>query len=620
MKKPSSTPSTEIAALLDKAEERLEKSDYAEAEKLANEVLVLASGKGKLSLNNKARTLCILGECCWKTSRNGHALMHFDNALSAAEAASNLSLQSRALNGTATVKYRSSEYNAALVIAERSLAFAEKNEDKKQQAKILSIIGNVHNDRADYLRALDYYTRSLALAQEIGDKYSVATNLGNIGNVHHHVSSYPRALDYLTRALVLAEEISDKHLIAINLANIGNLHRSLADYPRALDYFTRALAISEEIGDKNGVAIKLTNIGNVHSNLADYPRAQDYYTRAFAISEEIGNKNSVAINLGNIGMAYMYSGDYTEALEYLKRALDLCEEIGARRPAGYWMNGIAEVEHKLGNLDAAHQGFLDTLHHRHDVLNSNDDVTLTLIELGGVLAEKGRSEEGLARFEEALTLAGELGEKKRASDAHQKIADAYAKKGDFTQAFEHLTKHLALEKEIFSEESKKSVERFNMRVKIAEIEHGVEMQKTRADHFERELTIKALAYASQTEMIGKFREDLRRIIRKIEAHDPAINELIIKLRDLPDGVNWKEFEEEFLHVHPEFSANLLKKYPDLTEIELRVSALLRLKLTTPDIARLLSLSERTIDNHRHRIRKKINLDAKEDFAKFLSRF
>ena len=126
----------------------------------------------------------------------------------------------------------------------------------------------------------------------------------------------------------------------------------------------------------------------------------------------------------------------------------------------------------------------------------------------------------------------------------------------------------------------------------------------KAEHFERELTTKALAYASQTELIAIFREDLRRIIRKIEARDPAINELIAKLRELPDGVDWKEFEEQFKQVHPEFRGNLLKKYPELTEIELRVAALLRLKLKTPDIARLLSLSDRTIDNHRHRIRKK----------------
>src|SRR4029077_10691174 len=105
--------------------------------------------------------------------------------------------------------------------------------------------------------------------------------------------------------------------------------------------------------------------------------------------------------------------------------------------------------------------------------------------------------------------------------------------------------HLALDKEIFSEESKKKIEIFNMRVAIAQKEGEVEVERVKAEHFERELTAKATMLASQTDLLATFREDLRRILRKIEVHDPAINEIYAKLKELPDGVNWKEFEEQF---------------------------------------------------------------------------
>ena len=67
---------------------------------------------------------------------------------------------------------------------------------------------------------------------------------------------------------------------------------------------------------------------------------------------------------------------------------------------------------------------------------------------------------------------------------------------------------------------------------------------------EKELSIQTIQLVRQTELLANFREDLRRIIRKIEVRDPAINELIAKLRELPEAVNWKEFEEQFRQVHP----------------------------------------------------------------------
>jgi DNA-binding CsgD family transcriptional regulator len=110
---------------------------------------------------------------------------------------------------------------------------------------------------------------------------------------------------------------------------------------------------------------------------------------------------------------------------------------------------------------------------------------------------------------------------------------------------------------------------------------------------------------------------LRKILRKIEVRDPAITEIYQKLKELPDGVDWKAFEEEFEKVHPEFGSNISKKFPDLTPMELKLCALLRLNLNSRDISKLLSLSKRTIENHRHRIRQKLGIEGRGDIAKFL---
>jgi tetratricopeptide (TPR) repeat protein len=573
----------EITALLDKADAHLKKSEFAEAEALANEVLA----SGLVRKEDEARALYTLGGCCFRTARMDEALDHLHNALTAAEDSSDLVWQSKALSGVAEVQAHQGDYKSALSSAERALELAEDAKVKIPQLIAVQTLGNVYLFRVDYSRALDYFARALAISEEIGAKPSVARSLGSIGWVHQAIS----------------------------------------DNSQALDYFSRALSIAEEIGDRGSVATTLGNIGILYWNIADYPRALDYMAQANSLEEEIGNKVGIAINLGNMGNAYFKLEDYPRALEYHKRALELSTQIGALRPAGYWMHGIASVECKLGHLDIAYQGFLDTLHHQREVLKTNELVAETLAGLGSVLIEQGKTEQGLARLEEALVLAEELGSKQTATEAHKDIADAYSKLGDMAKAYEHITKHLALDKEIFSEESKKSVEKFNMRVTIAEKQretdherHEKELEQMKREQLERELSNTTLHFLAQTESISNFRNEMLQALRKLPPTEPVAKELREKLKALPaQSVDWKKFDAQFKAAHPEFTKALIEKYPDLTAAQVRICSLIRMNMKSEEIARLFSLTERNIENHRYRIRGKMKLKRDQDLALHLAK-
>ena len=665
----------ELDLLLTKAEAHLAKSEFAQAEKLAVKVLsspLLSPAKNSSEEFNSsdakrcdAQANCILGVCCTATQRATEAFVYFETAFASAEAAASPSLQARALNGAAILQR--GDQHAALVTAERALTFAEQAADKPQQARSLNILGSLNTDLANYPRALEYYVRALARAEDIGDTKSVAAYLGNIGNVHRILGDYSRALDYFARALAIAERIPDKVLIERNLhligevysgtanheraleffaralvlaeqlgnranieglyISIGIVHSALADYARALDYYDRALTIAEEIGDKFGFAASLDNIGTVYWNLADYPRALDYFSRALAIAEEIGAKTLIANHLGNTGIVHKDSGDYASALEYLQRALQISEETGDRSQTGHWMHGIACARRKLGHLEAAHQGFLDTLHHRRDVLHTNEGVAETLLELGVLLREQGHDEAALARMNEALNLSEQLGEKKYTAQAHKEIADVHAALGETAKAFDHFKRYHALDKEVFSEESQKRIEIFHIRAAVADKEREAELHRLRADRSEHDLATSTMQLLSQSELLSKVRDDLYDIVRRIPSSldastpfwEPAIRELKEKLKELPSkSVDWTKFEAQFTSVHPGFKGKLLKKFPELTKQELKMCLLGRLGITTRDMALLLCLSERTIDSHRLSLRKKIGMKPEQNLSKFLA--
>ena len=78
-----------------------------------------------------------------------------------------------------------------------------------------------------------------------------------------------------------------------------------------------------------------------------------------------------------------------------------------------------------------------------------------------------------------------------------------------------------------------------------------------------------------------------------------------------------EFENTFQQLHPSFFEKLLSKGPSLTRTELHVCAMVRLNLSSKDIARLLYLSTSTVETTRHHVRKKLELDNAESLTGFL---
>jgi DNA-binding CsgD family transcriptional regulator len=66
-----------------------------------------------------------------------------------------------------------------------------------------------------------------------------------------------------------------------------------------------------------------------------------------------------------------------------------------------------------------------------------------------------------------------------------------------------------------------------------------------------------------------------------------------------------------MDAHKDYIALLLKNVPNITQQELKIAVLLRLSMSTKEIADLLKLSSRSIENLRMHIRKKLKISNKE---------
>ena len=103
------------------------------------------------------------------------------------------------------------------------------------------------------------------------------------------------------------------------------------------------------------------------------------------------------------------------------------------------------------------------------------------------------------------------------------------------------------------------------------------------------------------------------------------NKLYNRLRKLmEDGLNdqadWLQFESYFNSAHHNFMERLRQRYADITTGDLRLCCLLRMNLSTKEIASLLNVSVRAIEIRRYRLRKRLMLESDTNLVDFLLKF
>jgi DNA-binding CsgD family transcriptional regulator len=139
-------------------------------------------------------------------------------------------------------------------------------------------------------------------------------------------------------------------------------------------------------------------------------------------------------------------------------------------------------------------------------------------------------------------------------------------------------------------------------------------------HKNSELANSAMHLVQKKEMLGKIREDLNVLLKKID-NNQVSNEFkkLLKILGEDNKIddNWEHFAHHFDKVHTDFLVVLKNRYPALTATELKLCAYLRMNLSSKEIAQLMNISIRGVEIGRYRLRKKLGLPKEMNLFEFL---
>ena len=149
-----------------------------------------------------------------------------------------------------------------------------------------------------------------------------------------------------------------------------------------------------------------------------------------------------------------------------------------------------------------------------------------------------------------------------------------------------------------------------LRLKNANLETEVESKNSK-------LMFSSVQMAHKKEILSKIKDELA-----ISSGDKTkIRQVINQLdRELEGEDYWKEFNLYFEQIDKNFLKQLQKSHPKLTKNDLRLCSLLRLNLSTKEIASILNISVRGVEQSRYRLKKRLQLDSQTELSKFILEF
>jgi DNA-binding CsgD family transcriptional regulator len=142
-------------------------------------------------------------------------------------------------------------------------------------------------------------------------------------------------------------------------------------------------------------------------------------------------------------------------------------------------------------------------------------------------------------------------------------------------------------------------------------------------HMNKELGTSTMHILTKNEFISKVKDSLKSIAGK-SADNTAARELSRIVHDIESNLSsdedWEHFQVHFDKVHGDFSRRFKEAYPVLSPQEMKLSAYLRMNLSTKEIANLLNISVRGVEISRYRLRKKLRLDRTVNLQEYILGF
>ncbi|MEK6155137.1 tetratricopeptide repeat protein [Flavobacteriaceae bacterium 3-367] len=426
--------------------------------------------------------------------------------------------------------------------------------------------------------ALEETYNALRIHELVDDTFRRAEDLLQIGVIYQDLKEHGKAITVFEQSHALYEEIAYDKFSAqvLNYLGVSNIHNNALE--AAGENFKEALELSKKLDYKANIARTLVNLGDLEYHKGNFPEAIDFYRQGADLWKSVSSSYNEADVLLYIGKAHFANKEYTISINYFDRCIAIGDSINSKRTLkdAYLLRSLAKE--KLTNYKEA----------------------LHSLRLGKTLSDTIYSTERTRATEELITIY-ETEKKEQQIVLQKNEIDLLEQKAEISD-LQRILMGAALILSLLGF--------YALRQKMKR--NKLEREKVDAElaFKKKELTTHALHLAKKNEVLESVKQKAKEL--KLVEKQSGYQQLIQTINfDQQDDRNWENFTQYFEQVHKDFASNVKSKYPEVTKNELRFMALMKMNMSSKEIAAILNISTDGIKKARQRLRKKMALSPED---------
>ena len=463
--------------------------------------------------------------------------------------------------------------------------------------------------------------------------YTVARNWGGY---YWIVGKLDTSLAYFSEAMEIAVQLNDTDMLASANNNLGIIYIDLEDWERALSYEQAALNLTRNGTDYLSITACYLNLAIVQKNLGQDTAALHLLDSAQTIAELYDLKQLEALVYNSYADIYLnLNHPYLAKAEAL-RCIPLAKSVGDNKTIVHASLHLSRACIELQNPDSAKLLAEQALTLARD-LKFREGVYEAYYHLYLVAQAQGDAVTSIAHFEQYIQARDSMYSGEILTEIRNLELEALERSKDT----EHATSTATLRNRIIGLSAlllgllgAVLVFRFRLR-KAQERAEALQAERQLAEskaqsarevnvaleqqleQNKKELLQYALTVERQSELLNMVEAELKKA--PAEADSQVLKDLNSLLkRERVMEADWLEFEARFNQVNDAFYQRLTALAPKLSAADLRLSAFLKMHLSSKQIAYLLRIEPSSVDVARYRLRKKLGLDKEQKLAAFLN--
>lgn len=476
-------------------------------------------------------------------------------------------------------------------------------------------------------RSTNLYLTAIKKAKNSKDKELEFWTKVNYGFYLYDLHNYTDAFPVFLGLRDLLPRISLKKLPNpdISLRNMAYFFGSIGDAEANMEYLN--LARKHAAPQSREMGSILDALGTAYLKLADTVTAFRYFKEVESLSKLNGDEVRLGKALGNQALIYRGKGDFGKAVDLLLEDLVYSERNSSNQNTMYAYILLARIYVDQGKLDLAENAIKRASNYAtQKVYLKKSEKEITEVRLQIAVKRQDDHSELLARrrliqINDSLQLWN--------SDEKLQQLKWLADKQKYIHRIE-LGKE-QFEKELFKKRAYSIVVvlllalsislyfLFNRKLKVRRIIYerrvlGLQMEKYLSDQKLMEannnLSSFTIYLKEKNEYIANLKDEIETVKQTsfsvIENERGQLQALLESHLMTED--KWSLFKEAFVKEYPLFYNDILRKFPELTESNLRFIFLGKLGLKNNEISNLLGVTEDAVKKAKQRLKKKIGED------------